>query len=156
MIQGFNNQVFLRSIESKQKVQFRIFNVIKDDVNIIWNNYNGEPVIYKRLSYRDGIDINTFETHPWTFEDAKTKRRLAIFKGKISGYPETILVPKSIPSDPNVRQVLLICLPIDNLKDTCFFWLKKRKIDPCKLEITEIPKTLKKEYKLFYTSRYAF
>jgi von hippel-lindau disease tumour suppressor protein len=146
----------LRSIESKQKVQFRLFNIIKRDVNIIWINYNGEPVIYKCLGYRQGIDINTYETHPWAFEDAQTKKRLAVFQGRISGYPETILMPKSTPSDPNYRQVILVCLPIDTLKDSCFYWLKKRKIDPLKLEVTEIPRILIKEYKCFYNNRYAF
>jgi len=48
---------------------------------VYWLDYRGQLVKYCQLDYAQQLNVRTFETHPWIFQDSETGDRLVTADG---------------------------------------------------------------------------
>lgn len=65
----------LRSIHNRHSSFVTFINTTRSRVGVYWIDYEGQKVLYRLLSHREHLDVNTFVTHPWIFVDEETKAR---------------------------------------------------------------------------------
>jgi len=138
-----------RSVQSEERVFLRFVNKTKRQVNIIWLNYNGEPVNYNLIMPDTYRDIDTFKTHPWIFEDSLTRDRLVVNKEFVFYPPSWIeLFRKQFPNlsapneVPNHRLVVMITLPVYSLRQRCLQVLRDRMTDDTSDMLATLPKSV--------------
>ena len=68
----------LKSATCRDKSFLSFINQTKRHVDCVWFNYQGQPKLYKTLRPQEKFDIDTYESHPWTFYDADTTERLVV------------------------------------------------------------------------------
>ncbi|XP_059480411.1 von Hippel-Lindau disease tumor suppressor [Neocloeon triangulifer] len=95
----------LRSIESLQPAYPTFINGTTRNVDIVWLNFSGQPIVYKTLQPRRPFRVNTFVTHPWLFVDADSRDRLL-------GRGQLIYMPEAPNSEPIKRHTVLITIPV--------------------------------------------
>lgn len=114
----------IKSVRSTEKVYIRFLNKTGRPVDIYWVDFEGLPVKYNTLSPDRVCDIDTFINHPWTFEDSHTRDALAVY-GQLVFYPpswSTVLrreFPNAPPTIPPHRIVVVITIPVYNLRERC-------------------------------------
>lgn len=114
----------------------RFLNCTQRFVNIYWIDYQGHAVSYGVLVPSEGIDMDTFVTHPWIFVDVNTLDRYVVNQKDVF-FPE--------PPRTNVRVKIYITLPVYSLRE-----LSLRVIRECLKHAShafqlEIPSTLQHE-----------
>uniref|UniRef100_A0A1B6HBF3 von Hippel-Lindau disease tumour suppressor beta domain-containing protein n=1 Tax=Homalodisca liturata TaxID=320908 RepID=A0A1B6HBF3_9HEMI len=115
-----------KSLKSEKKSFIRFVNKTGRDVDVLWLNYEGEPVKYHTISPDIYIDINTYVSHPWIFEDSETRDRRAV-RNQLVFYPpdwEKFVnsKAKNLQQDHEItphRIVMMITLPVYRLRDRC-------------------------------------
>uniref|UniRef100_A0A1B6F2K0 von Hippel-Lindau disease tumour suppressor beta domain-containing protein n=1 Tax=Cuerna arida TaxID=1464854 RepID=A0A1B6F2K0_9HEMI len=146
----------LTSFPTEKKYLLRFVNKTGRNVDILWINYEGEPVRYHTILPEDHLDMNTYISHTWTFEDTETRDKRAVnnlpyYPADWEKYffydPETIAnlnIHEQISLD---RIILMIKIPMYSLSDCClqvfrdsFNWKQNiALLDQLKYEL---PKTL--------------
>lgn len=134
-----------RSVNSKVASFVRFCNASGSSASVIWFDYTGHRVLYTLLKPGQYIDMNTFVSHPWTFEKSSTGDRLnANFSQTF--YPE---------DKKNCRQVVNITYPMYSLKERSLQVIRDC-IDVCNendLAQLELPKPLDGELQFLQTKK---
>lgn len=114
----------LRSRESIEKIYLRFMNKTKRKANVVWIDYEGVPKKYCTLDPDQFVDVNTFVSHPWIFEDDRTGDKLAVHNNFVF-YPSNWaeVIRQQVPNAPaNVtpcRIIVPIRIPVYSLRNRC-------------------------------------
>ncbi|KAJ6224042.1 hypothetical protein RDWZM_002587 [Blomia tropicalis] len=149
----------IRSLESRHRCMFQVYNISDRSVDVIWVDYNGEESKYVTLKPRTTFVLNTFATHPWIFRDSIRKNFLKadISYMKKSDYVRNMMFDRAnmkwIASSrvffpPVISDIYLLFLQIRkdlySLRELCFQSLTDQNVSTDKL--VDLPKTILEEF----------
>ena len=120
-----------RSVESKEPTYVRFVNKSGKKAELIWLDYEGKKVPYIRLEPEEGVDINTYVTHPWLVEECDTGEALSVLS-------QPIYYPKASPE----RSVVHISLPLYSLRKAALLKLRDCLSSPDLSFHLQLPQTL--------------
>lgn len=118
-----SNHMELKSKISIQQCFVRFVNKTIRQVTVVWINYEGVRVSYKILAPEEGLDVNTFVSHPWVFEDHVTGQPLVVCSSEVF-YPRPCF--RRIDRNPPVavRMLVHITIPVYSLRDLCIHYIR--------------------------------
>jgi len=78
------------SARSTERFTVRFVNTTDKCVDVIWLDFEGQPVTYETLQPQTAWSVYTYKTHPWIFRDSNCpNERLVVKKNKVKrGYFE--------------------------------------------------------------------
>nr|QCH39003.1 VHL [Pareuchiloglanis sinensis]QCH39004.1 VHL [Pareuchiloglanis anteanalis] len=106
----------VRSLISRLPAQVLFCNRSSRTVQLLWINFQGQPVSYGQLQPHTGRKINTYIGHPWMFRDAQTDDPMMANNKELY-----------LPSAPENGQfsVVNIMLPVFSLRERCLQVVRK-------------------------------
>nr|QCH39001.1 VHL [Glyptosternon maculatum] len=105
----------VRSLISRHPAQVLFCNRSPRTVQLLWINFQGQPVSYGQLQPQTGRKMNTYIGHPWMFRDAQTDDPMLVNNKDMY-----------LPSAPeNVHSVVNITLPVFSLRERCLQVVRK-------------------------------
>ncbi|TSK42087.1 von Hippel-Lindau disease tumor suppressor [Bagarius yarrelli] len=100
----------VRSLISHLPAQVLFCNRSPRTVQLLWINFQGQPVSYGQLQPHTGRKMNTYVGHPWMFRDAQTDDPM------LANNKEMYL-PRA--SENGQVSVVNITLPVFSLRERC-------------------------------------
>lgn len=113
----------IKSLPSTEKVYVRFVNKTARLADVYWVDFQGMPVKYHTLGPDTYIDIDTFISHPWVFEDHNTRDKLAVnheFYFFPPSWKEIFLKKLFLKAPANMpphRIIVMITLPVYSLRE---------------------------------------
>uniref|UniRef100_A0A1B6MM92 von Hippel-Lindau disease tumour suppressor beta domain-containing protein n=1 Tax=Graphocephala atropunctata TaxID=36148 RepID=A0A1B6MM92_9HEMI len=113
-----------KSQNSEKKSFVTFVNKTNRDVDVLWLDYEGDPVKYHTIPPDICVNINTYVSHPWIFEDSETRDRRVV-NNELIFYPPNLekFFRSNLPGNPGLnpspRIIVLIKLPVYKLRDRC-------------------------------------
>ncbi|KAL1122638.1 hypothetical protein AAG570_002965 [Ranatra chinensis] len=130
----------LRSLHSVVRSYVLFHNASRCRARVYWMNYEGDRVLYRTLARGESMSVDTFVSHPWTFENADTGDSLGAM-GRPVFYPRD-------PKHPNYRPfrtVVAITYPLYSLRQRCLQTIRDCLSNPEEVDDLELPRSLQKE-----------
>ncbi|XP_072392491.1 protein Vhl [Diabrotica undecimpunctata] len=124
----------------------RFINTTDRDVDIVWINYSGKYIRYRKLNKDNFLDVNTYNSHPWVAFDYHTKDRLHIEKEFVF-FPKTLreyfkVHPDRVFPIDKARIPAYITVPMYSLKYSALLAVRNT-LKSCKeAEVLELPRVL--------------
>ncbi|CAH0387644.1 unnamed protein product [Bemisia tabaci] len=114
-----------RSQHNGDRSFIRFINKTNDEVCVIWLDFDGNPVPFAYLITKGAfVDIDTYENHPWMFENPNNGDRFVVEKSEVyfpvswkTEYRKMNRPQRGCSRQPIQRKNLLITYPVDSLKD---------------------------------------
>lgn len=122
-----------RSLNSLEKCYIRFVNLTNRTIDVIWIDYTGRYIQYKRLNPRVYLDIDTFKTHPWIAIDSNTKDRLHI-NGEVVYYPHGY--------QQNSRIMIMVTIPLYCLRYRALLKVRSFFKNPEEVERLDMPRVI--------------
>lgn len=111
----------MKSVPSSSQARVRFVNRSNREAEIVWIDFEGHLLCYRKLLPEHFLDINTFIHHPWIAIDLKTKDNLHLNRKEVfvvEGFSREVMIGNEMKrvTQADIRIPVYITLPLDSLK----------------------------------------